>query len=135
MLIGEVAKRAGLSKDGVRHYETLGLITSTPRRAGSRLYRDYDATTLERLALIRLGKRLHFGLRDIAEMLDRLMKDQISRAERSEVMRQKVAQIEAQITDLRRAQAELIMLAERPDKEVVDAYLQRIGLDEAGRLG
>lgn len=128
MLIGEVAKRAGLSKDGVRHYEALGLIKSTPRLAGSRAYRDYGEDTLERLALIRLGKRLHFRLRDIAEMLDRLMADQITREERAGVMRDKVAEIEAQIADLRRAQAELLMLAERPDKDVVEAHLIKIGL-------
>ena len=128
MLIGEVAKRAGLSKDGVRHYEALGLIKSSPRLAGTRVYRDYDEMTLERLALIRLGKRLHFGLRHIAEMLDRLMKDQITREERAEILMQKVAQIDAQIADLRRAQEELIHLAQRPDKDVVDAHLVRVGL-------
>lgn len=128
MLIGEVAKRAGLSKDGVRHYEALGLIKSTQRVAGARAYRDYDDETLERLALIRLGKRLHFRLRDIAVMLDRLMKDQITREERAEILLQKVSEIEAQIADLRRAQAELIYLAERPDKDVVDAHLVQVGL-------
>ena len=128
MLIGEVAKRAGLSKDGVRHYEALGLIKSSPRLAGTRVYRDYDEMTLERLALIRLGKRLHFGLRHIAEMLDRLMKDQITREERAEILMQKVAQIDAQIADLRRAQEELLHLAQRPDKDVVDAHLVRVGL-------
>jgi MerR family copper efflux transcriptional regulator len=128
MLIGEVAKRAGLSKDGVRHYEALGLIKSTPRGAGSRVYRDYDEMTLERLALIRLGKRLHFPLRDIAEMLDRLLADQISREERAAILLQKVSQIEAQIADLRRAQAELMHLAQRPEKDAVDAHLLRVGL-------
>jgi DNA-binding transcriptional MerR regulator len=47
MLINEVARIAGMSKDGVRHYEEMGLIGSRPRRAGSRTYRDYDGPLLK----------------------------------------------------------------------------------------
>ena len=32
MLIGELAKVSGLSKDGIRHYEAMGLIASAPRQ-------------------------------------------------------------------------------------------------------
>jgi hypothetical protein len=39
VLINEIAKMAGLSKDGICHYEELGLITSVPRRVGSKTYR------------------------------------------------------------------------------------------------
>jgi MerR family copper efflux transcriptional regulator len=128
MMIGALAKITGLSKDGLRHYEALGLIHSRPKRAGSRSYRSYDDTTLERLALIALGKRLHFPLREIAQLLNRLMADEISRAERSAVLMNKVAQIDAQIADLQAARSELLALAATPDKEVVDVRLREMGL-------
>ncbi|WP_210253203.1 MerR family transcriptional regulator [Beijerinckia sp. L45] len=40
MLINDVARMAGMSKDGIRHYEEMGLISSSARQAGSRVYRD-----------------------------------------------------------------------------------------------
>ncbi len=36
MLIREIAWKAGMSKDGIRHYEAPGLMTSVPGQAGSR---------------------------------------------------------------------------------------------------
>jgi MerR family copper efflux transcriptional regulator len=46
MLIGELAKIVGMSKDGIRHYEQMGIISSSRRRAGSRWYNDYDEAVL-----------------------------------------------------------------------------------------
>lgn len=128
MLIGEIARRSGLSKDGLRHYETLGLIHSTPVQAGTRVYRDYDDTTLERLAIISLAKRLHFSLKELAEPLDRIMSDTVSREERSAVLAAKVAEIDAKIADLEAAKTLLIQLVEKPDKDFVDERLKELGL-------
>ena len=128
MLIGELAKITGLSKDGVRYYEDLGLIHSKPVQAGTRIYRDYDDTTLERLALIALGKRMHFSLRDIAAVINRLINDDISHEERSILLLAQVKQVEAQIADLEDVKTQLLHFAEQPHKEVVDAHLKKIGL-------
>jgi DNA-binding transcriptional MerR regulator len=128
MLIGELAKITGLSKDGVRYYEDLGLIHSKPVQAGTRIYRDYDDTTLERLALIALGKRMHFLLRDIAAVINRLIKDDITREERSVLLLAQVQQVDAQIADLEDVKKQLLHFAESPDKEVVDAHLKKVGL-------
>ena len=49
MLISEVAKLANMSKDGIRHYEEMGLITSTPRAAGGRVYREYDLSVIDQI--------------------------------------------------------------------------------------
>ncbi|TAM50553.1 MAG: MerR family transcriptional regulator [Paraburkholderia sp.] len=50
MLISKLATLSGLSKDGIRHYEELGLIRSTARQAGSRTYREYDTDALAAIA-------------------------------------------------------------------------------------
>ncbi|WP_366927440.1 MerR family transcriptional regulator [Martelella sp.] len=50
MLIGDLARLSGLSKDGIRHYEEMGIVRSLPRQAGSRVYRDYDPANLDRIA-------------------------------------------------------------------------------------
>ena len=58
MLIGEIVRKTGLSKDTIRSYEAIGLLHSSPRQAGSRIYRDYDDQTYERLAIIAMAMPL-----------------------------------------------------------------------------
>ena len=128
MLIGEISKKSGLSKDTLRHYESLGLIHSKPKQAGSRVYRDYDDDTFERLSLVAFAKRLHAGLRETAELMNRAMSDTITREERADIMAKKIREIDAKIEDLRNARAELVELFARPDKEYVDARLKELGL-------
>lgn len=128
MFIGELAKRSGLSKDGIRHYESLGLLHSEPIQAGSRIYRKYDETSLERLSIIALAKRLHFSLKELAEPLDRLLDEAISRKERSEILAQKVREIETEIERLKEARRELIAIVAKPDKDYVDQRLKVLGL-------
>jgi MerR family copper efflux transcriptional regulator len=70
MLIGEVARLANLSKDGVRHYEQMGLIASTPRTAGSRVYRDYDDSVLQTIERIRQAQQLGFTLKEIGPLFE-----------------------------------------------------------------
>lgn len=69
MLINEVARIAGMSKDGIRHYEEIGLITSSPREAGSRTYRDYDPAVLDTIEKVRQAQRLGFSLKEIVPLL------------------------------------------------------------------
>ena len=128
MLIGEVVRRSGLSKDGVRYYESLGLIHSSPKQAGSRVYRDYDDTTLERLSLIALAKKFQTKLTELPEVLDRLLSDTISREERTVRLKEKLAEIDAKIEELIEARNLLAEIAENPDKPLVDKHLKRMGL-------
>ena len=128
MLIGEVTRKSGLSKDAIRYYESLGLIHSHPRAAGSKIYRDYDDTTLERLSLVALTKRLQLPLKDLAAVLDRLLADTISREERTELLKEKVAEVDAKIEELITARNLLAAISEKPDKPFVDEHLKRMGL-------
>jgi DNA-binding transcriptional MerR regulator len=61
--IGEVAARAGVPASTLRYYEEKGLIASIGRRGLRRLF---DASVLERLALIALGRTAGFSLGEIA---------------------------------------------------------------------
>jgi MerR family copper efflux transcriptional regulator len=70
MLIGKIARMANLSKDGIRHYERMGLIVSTPREAGGRTYRDYDASVLEKVEQIRQMQQLGFSLKEMAPVFE-----------------------------------------------------------------
>jgi DNA-binding transcriptional MerR regulator len=63
--IAEVARRSGVPAATLRFYEEKGLIASIGRQG---LRRVFDATVLERLALIALGRASGFSLDEIARM-------------------------------------------------------------------
>lgn len=128
MLIGELCKRSGLSKDTIRHYEALGLLHSHPRSAGSRTYREYEDDSFERLELIALAKRLRFSLRELAPGLDDLLSGHLSLETRTARLRAKLAEIDQTIADLQAARDELALIVNRPEKDFVDERLRTLGL-------
>ena len=64
---GELARRAGVSADTLRHYERKGVIAPPPRSANG--YRKYPEETLARVQLIRRALGLGFTLNDLAGVL------------------------------------------------------------------
>lgn len=78
--IAEVAQRAGVPASTLRFYEEKRLIASVGRRGLRRLF---EASVLERLALIALGRTAGFTLEEIAAMFGtdgrlRLRRDKLS---------------------------------------------------------
>lgn len=69
MLIGELSKRTGLTKDTIRFYEKLGLITADDRQAGTRLYKEFSEQMLQQLLLIHQAKALGFTLKEIKQFV------------------------------------------------------------------
>lgn len=67
LMIGEVAKRAGVGIDTVRFYEREGLIDEPPRRPSG--YRQYPPDTVQRVRFIRRAKELGFTLPEIQELI------------------------------------------------------------------
>jgi len=63
--IATVAKRSGVPASTLRYYEEKGLIASIGRQG---LRRVFDASVLERLALVALGRAAGFPLEDIARV-------------------------------------------------------------------
>lgn len=99
MLIGELAQRTGISRDTIRFYEKMGLI-SAPQRQLSSGYKEYDDATVERLTLIAQAKALGFTLNEIREEVDVWQSHQLSQAKKIEIMQTKIAQIDAKIQQL-----------------------------------
>ncbi len=69
MVIGELARRAGVSPRTVRFYEGLGLLPSPARSEGG--YRLYSEDDLRRLRFVRRARELGLSLRDIRDLLAR----------------------------------------------------------------
>lgn len=67
LLIGRLAKLAGVSADTVRFYERTGLLPKPARTAAN--YRVYDEAALKRLRFIRQAQALGFSLDEIKRIL------------------------------------------------------------------
>lgn len=70
MLISELAKKSGLSKDTIRFYKEIGLIEAQARPAGTRIYMEFSPEMLERLVMITQGKSLGFTLNEMKHLLE-----------------------------------------------------------------
>jgi DNA-binding transcriptional MerR regulator len=108
MLIGELARLTGLSKDGIRHYEQLGLIVSVPRDAGSRTYRDYHASAMEVVERVRQAQRLGLSLAEIAPLLDAYGKRTPSKEETIHFLQERLSAVRAKMEALRGVEAYIV---------------------------
>lgn len=69
MLIGELSKRSGFSKDTIRYYEKIGLIELPKKARREYNYKDYPEEILHKLSAIRKYKELGYTLEEIRELL------------------------------------------------------------------
>ncbi|MFD7060216.1 MerR family transcriptional regulator [Streptomyces sp. NPDC059906] len=68
MLIGEVARRSGVSARMLRHYESLGLVRPSGRTGSG--YREYSRADIRRIFHIESLRSLGLSLREIGRALD-----------------------------------------------------------------
>ncbi|KZB79705.1 HEAT repeat domain-containing protein [Amycolatopsis regifaucium] len=68
MLIGEVARRSGVSARMLRHYDTLGLARPTGRTVGG--YREYSAEDIRRIFHVECLRSLGMSLSEIGRALE-----------------------------------------------------------------
>ncbi|WP_335990767.1 HEAT repeat domain-containing protein [Glycomyces sp. MUSA5-2] len=68
MLIGEVARRSGVSTRMLRHYDNLGLVRPTGRTTGG--YREYADADIRRIFHVESLRTLGLSLRQIGAVLD-----------------------------------------------------------------
>ena len=130
MLIGDVARRSGVSARMLRHYDSLGLARPTGRTGAG--YREYAEEDIRRILHIEILRSLGLSLREVGRALDEpgfapseLVDDLVART------RERIARETELLTRLRRIRA-----AEPVGWEEVlqvIALLQGLGSDSAGR--
>lgn len=115
--VGALAKAVGLSPDGVRYYERLGLLKPLARSPGG--YRLYGEEALDRLRFIRQAQALGLSLKEIRALVEAMEEGHPPCAEVRQVLKEKVALLDrriAELTALREALASRLAWAEaHPD--------------------
>jgi DNA-binding transcriptional MerR regulator len=130
VLIGDVARRSGVSARMLRHYDALGLVRPTGRtRAG---YREYSGADIRRIFHVESLRSLGLSLREVGRALDdpgftpsALVDDLIHRT------RERIAGETELLTRLRRIGA--AEPTDWADVLQVVALLQALGSESAGR--
>lgn len=130
MLIGDVARRSGVSARMLRHYESLGLLRPTGRTEGG--YREYSGEDIRRIFHIESLRSLGLSLREVGSALDDpgfkpadLVDDLILRT------RERIARETALLNRLRRIEA--AEPAGWEDVLQVVALLRALGSESAGK--
>lgn len=100
MLIGELVKKTGLSRDTIRFYEKKGLISVGRKERRDNNYKEYSDEVLERLTMIKKIKSFGFTLNETDELLEMIGMNTASCSTISSKMVDKVAIIDAKIQEL-----------------------------------
>ena len=111
MLIGELADAAGLPSQTIRFYERRGLLPEPERGANG--YRIYDESTLTRLNFVRTAQAAGLTLAEIGSVIDLRDDGNVPCAHVATLIRSKLADVRARISDLTILEAELKDLIER----------------------
>lgn len=108
MLIGELSKKTGLSKDTIRFYEKMGLIEAKARQAGTRTYMEFSSEILERVVMITQGKSLGFTLNEIKHLIETWGSVSMPLAEKLKVIDRKFDEITEKMRQLEEIKTYLI---------------------------
>jgi DNA-binding transcriptional MerR regulator len=111
--IGELARRTGVATSALRYYERIGLL-SPAERIGRR--RHYQASSAERVALIRVYQDAGFTLEEIGRMLAARSQ---GRGGWGDLAEHKIAQLDARIADAQRAKELIEHALECPHSDLL----------------
>ncbi|HEY0666532.1 MAG TPA: MerR family DNA-binding protein [Sphingobacteriaceae bacterium] len=100
MLISELSKKTGFSRDTIRYYEKQGLISVGRNDRRFNNYKEYSHDILKRLMTIRLIKGFGFTLKEISDLLDLVENNQASCDQVAEKAHEKIKLINAKIQEL-----------------------------------
>src|SRR5207237_10092070 len=107
----DVADRLGVVKQTLRYYESIGLLSETPRTESG--YRAYPKNILGRLDFIRRAQSLGFSLKEIQELLSLEDHPTLSAKPVREIALHRLREIEEKIVDLERLRTALLDLTEK----------------------
>ena len=122
--IGEAAKRSGVSAKMIRHYESLGLLTTAKRTDSG--YRVYDDAEIHTLRFVRKARDLGFSIKEIQQLVGLWQNRRRASADVRRIAQTHIAALETKIAELQRMRRTLDQLVHnchgdaRPDCPILD---------------
>ncbi|MHB1176658.1 MAG: MerR family transcriptional regulator [Sulfuriferula sp.] len=105
MTVSELARRAGVTADTVRHYTHSGLLV--PRRDERNGYKCYSSDDLTRLVFIRRARLLGFSLGDVSDILKDSSRGHSPCPRVRNLMAQRLQEARLKLRDLKKLQARM----------------------------
>lgn len=105
MLINELSKKTGFSKDTIRFYEKEGMLDATVVNRSDNNYRNYTEQAIERLNFIKQAKTFGFTLKEIKKIIAEW--DSFSSEQAIDFIQIKIKEIESKINKLQNFKAYL----------------------------
>ena len=100
MLIGQLVKQTGLSKDTIRFYEKHGLIKVNRKERRENNYKEYSDEIVTRLLTIKRLKGFGFTLNEVADLLEMIEMNEASCKNVSAKISSKVSLLDEKIREL-----------------------------------
>lgn len=109
--VSELAAEVGVSADTVKNYGRAGLLPEPPRAHAG--YRLYDPEAVDRLRFIKGAHRLGLRMREIRELMEVRDRRGCRCGHTEELVRQRVRELDEDLSDLRRVRTQLVELVAR----------------------
>ena len=106
MQVKALTEQAGISRDTLRYYEKLGLISQPLRKDNG--YREYPASILRELKFIKLAQSVGFTLAEIKPAMPFVVKPQPDCPVLTNAINKQLLQIEEKIAELAVAKNKLL---------------------------
>lgn len=111
MKIGELARETGVAAKTIRFYEGSGVLP--PPRRDLNGYRNYDASSIDRLNFVRDAQSAGLTLKEIAEVLELRDRGEATCRHTTMLLESHLAEVERQIVDLERMRSQLETMTRR----------------------
>ncbi|HVV07288.1 MAG TPA: MerR family transcriptional regulator [Puia sp.] len=118
MLIGELSKKSGFSRDTIRFYEKIGLIKLEDDLRDRYQFKDYSEGVLKRLQAIRKMKEYGFTLQETQGLFLLFEEGILDPVRGIRYVERKIRRIEQQINELNSMKEKLQEIVDRPSGEV-----------------
>ena len=131
MLIGQLAKRSGFTRETIRYYEKFGLISPDYRRESN--YREYGSEALSVLRFIEKTKELGLTLAEIKETIKTFQNQSYPCDRALTIANAKLEKIDKEITRLERYKSnlnELIEFCQQKTKSSQCLAFEKLWVDE-----
>lgn len=107
LLIGKIAKQAGVPIKTIRYYEEIGLLSQAGRTPSG--YRTYAFPVLDRLVFIKKAQTLGLTLKDIKSILDLTDRGDCPCGHVQDTLKQTLQKLRQKIADLQEIEKKLVV--------------------------